>query len=497
MFKIAFRNFLANKRRTLFTLSTIAAGGAGLLLALGFMMATFNGLSANFISEEGHLQIFHKNYFDEKDVIAGTMSKVEHPEILMREIKSWEHVDVVTARIAFSGVIGNEFQSQTMIGEAIIPEKEDKIGLGGFFAPLVKGSHLTSRVKEGCYIGEGLAKKLKAKPGDYLSILTNTLDGNYNSTSVIVLGIVKYGVEEYNQSKVAINLELAKLLINSKGVDRLVLRLDDDSSVETVRSRLNQYFQAHQLPYIVKDWQELSPYYQAVKGLYTRIFAFLLLLIIFIMILSIVNNVMMTVYERFREIGIMRAIGTNRSKVGKIFLYESILLGVVGWVLAVAFALGVKMLIEQAGIMMPPAPGRTYSYPLNFMITSTMLRLYGGTISDKAPYSDIFILNDIREFRYSESARMQGYNFALATFELRKKMFTIPQIFNTWAELTWFFEGGNVFNQTDRFRFAELKLCYGPAIRFHIPSPIYVDFAFEYSFNREKNVFWFGVRRNL
>jgi putative ABC transport system permease protein len=368
MFKIAFRNFLANKRRTLFTLSSIAAGGAGLLLALGFMMATFHGLAANFISEEGHLQIFHRGYFNDNDIVTGAVSKIANPMDLIREIESWDHVDVVTARIAFSGVIGNEYQSQTMIGEAIIPEKENKIGLGGFFAPLVKGTRLTSRQKDGCYIGEGLAKKLKVKPGDYLSILTNTVEGSYNSASVKVLGIVKYGVEEYNQSKVAVNLELANLLIHSKGADRLVLRLDDDNSIQTIKARLNQYFKNQQLPYIVKDWEELSPYYRAVKGLYTRIFAFLLILIIFIMILSIVNNVMMTVYERFREIGIMRAIGTNQIKVGKIFMYESVLLGISGWFLAVGIALGVKMMIERVGIIMPPAPGRTYAYPLSFMI---------------------------------------------------------------------------------------------------------------------------------
>lgn len=370
MIKIAIRNILANKRRSFFTLLSISAGGMGLLLALGFMMATFDGLATNFISDEGHLQIFNSEYFKNKDLLDGTSVRLRDYQDLINRIEKWEHVVVVTPRMEFSGIVGNEYQSLMMIGNAINPEKEVKIGSGGFFAPLVKGRFLSSSQEDGAYLGAGLAQKLHISVGDYVNLLANTIHGSYNSVSVKVQGILKYSITEYNDARVDVNIKLAQLLLDEPGVDRLVILLDDQKYIPEIKQKLTTFINENHLPIIVKDWIELSPYYVAVKNLYQRIFYFLLLLILVIMILSIVNNIMISVYERFREIGVMRAIGTTQQKVGQIFFLESFFLGVVGWITAVVFALGIKYLIEHMGIVMPPAPGRTYSYPLSFQFTS-------------------------------------------------------------------------------------------------------------------------------
>ncbi len=126
-----------------------------------------------------------------------------------------------------------------------------------------------------------------------------------------------------------------------------------------------------------------------------------------------------------------------------------------------------------------------------------MMRLHAGYISNDAPYSDLFILNDIRKFRYSTDAKLQGYRFVVGTIELRKKIFRLPLLLHSWTEIAWYFEGGNVINRTQVFSSTALKFCYGPAFRIHIPAPVYVDLAFEYSLTKDGNVFWFGVRRNL
>ncbi len=369
MFKVAYRNIFLNKRRTIFTVLSISIGCVALLLALGFITSSYEGLALNYISDYGHLEIFNKNYSSSQDIVGGT--RIKDPNKIIREIKNIPEVDVVTARISFTGLVGNANNTKMMIGEAVEPEEEEKIGVGGFFAPLQAGSYFSSSQVDGAVIGEGLADKLKVKPGDYLTLLSNTAAGSYNSTNIKVTGIVKYSITEYNNAKVDINLNYAKQLLNENGVDNIVILLDNESEIPEVKSEIVSLIKKNNLPLIVKSWNEISPYYNQVKSLYNRLFAFLLVLIIVIMTFSITNNVMMSVFERFREIGTMRAIGSNKFKIALLFINESTILGILGWIVGIVLAYVISHLIMNMGIMMPPAPGRTYSYPLNFDILTS------------------------------------------------------------------------------------------------------------------------------
>lgn len=367
MIKIAFRNILANKRRSLFTLLSISVGSMSLLLALGFMRATFDGLEANSISEKGHLQVFAKGYFETKDILSAEKHITNYKQIA-KLIQSIEEVDLVTPRISFNGIIGNESTSKTMLGEAFVPENERAIGTGGYFAPIQEGDYFYTDETDAALIGSGLAKKLNVSIDDYLTILISTSEGGLNSESVLIKGIIEYSVPEYNDAKINVNINLAQKLLNTNSVDLLVLLLNDDKNINFVKSKLENLFLKNNLNLEIKTWEELSPYYISVKNLYTRIFIFLLSLIIIIMALSIVNSVIVSVYERFREIGTIRAIGTQKSKVGLIFFYESAFVGIFGWILSIILTFVVSQIILSFNIVMPPPPGKLYSYSLTFNI---------------------------------------------------------------------------------------------------------------------------------
>jgi putative ABC transport system permease protein len=223
---------------------------------------------------------------------------------------------------------------------------------------------------DGSIIGEGLAKKLKVKPGVYLTILSNTAAGSYNSSDIKISGVVTYSVSEFNSSKVAVNINLAKKLLNENSVDNIIVLLGDASNILQIKKEIEDFISINHLNLVVKSWDEISPYYYQVKNLYNRLFVFLLVLIMVVMILGITNNVMMSVFERFREIGTIRAIGSTKINIATLFVYESFILGVLSWVVGIIFSYLISHIIMRFGIMMPPAPGRTYSYPLNFHILS-------------------------------------------------------------------------------------------------------------------------------
>lgn len=126
-----------------------------------------------------------------------------------------------------------------------------------------------------------------------------------------------------------------------------------------------------------------------------------------------------------------------------------------------------------------------------------LLRFYGGAVTKTAPYPELFLMDNIRALRIKNSSHLHGYQTVLFTFEFRKDLVTLPFLFNAWVELAGFIDTGKVWWLNESLRFGDLDSGYGPILRFHIPYPIYVDLDFEYSFNRNGNAFFFGVKHNL
>ena len=203
MLKLAFRNLFRHRLRTGITLAAIAFGVAVLILSGGFVEDMFVQLRESTIhSQLGHIQVYKSGYYAQgrRDPYHYLMAK---PEILAEEIAKLPHVTHVMARIQFGGILNNMRADLPIQGEGVEPGKERELSSA---VTWLSGRALTDEDSYGIVLGEGVAKALQLKPGDYASLLVNTPDGALNSLEFNVVGVFRTIAKDYDDHAVRIAL---------------------------------------------------------------------------------------------------------------------------------------------------------------------------------------------------------------------------------------------------------------------------------------------------
>lgn len=374
--QLAGRNVFRNKRRTLISLLVIIFGAGALSLAGGFVLFTYWGLRESTIhSQTGHLQIYHKDYFnreEEKNLELGLDSLQTIREIALVNME----VNLATPRIDFTGLISNGDKSAVFVGQGLDPEQEAQ--MMGLFGRPESILALNNAGADEVVLGAGLAKSLNAKTGDYLTLMSTTAAGALNAIDVLVKGIFTTGISDIDKRFLKVRNVTAQRLANTQRVRNLVLLLGHTESTEAVQQQLQMQFDRAGLPVVVKKWLEMAPYYRSVVALYNAIFGFLVFVIFIIVLGSTANTIIMSISERVQEIGTLMAMGTSRRKLVQMFLYEGLVLGLLGAVIGLALAGALSWWINRAEIMMPPPPGWDRGYRLGIRLESWLIALVFG-----------------------------------------------------------------------------------------------------------------------
>ena len=358
--RIAFRNIFRNRRRSAITLIVIVMGVVGLILFGGYKNATFYGLRESTIRNRlGHLQVYQRGYST-----AEASKPLEYALDGVGEVRAAierdPRVKMTAAQITLMGLVSNGEKSETFMATAVEPGKETQMQS----QRMVSGAPLSDRESDAIIIGRGLAKSMNVKPGDYLTIMTTTVAGSLNAMDVRVAGTFLTGVKEYDDRAIKMPIAGAQQLLQTKKVERLIVMLKDTEQTAAARRDLDRLFAQKRWQLEMKDWSELATFYHQVVLLYNGIFGFLGLIVFAIVILSVANTIIMSIFERTREIGTMMAIGTTRRRVWSMFLLEGVFVGILGGIVGIACGYGVATFINHAHIMLPPPPSYTEGYRL-------------------------------------------------------------------------------------------------------------------------------------
>ena len=374
---LAFRNVFRNRRRTVMTLMMVGGGVAGLLLVGGFFARMFWGLRESTINDGlGHLQIFTAEHFnrEEKHVLD---TGIDNWRQVAASISTGGHVRGVAPRIEFNGMLSNGVKSGVFMGSAVDPAAEQTLG---FTARLASGRDLDSKPggEIEALVGAGVARSMNVKAGDGLTILAVTSDGALNGIDVQVVGVVNTGFKEMDDRYLRITLPSAQRLLQSDRVTNLVVGLDNTDNTDLVAAQLAPRLQGLPQQLVLKKWIDLAAYYKQVRSLFSTIFVFLGIIVFFMVLMSSVNTLLMAMFERTREIGTMLAMGTPRSWIMALFVLEATLLGVLGAVAGVVAGNLLGVILNHAGIHLPPPPGTTS--PMNFRVMHVPSLMIGSSI---------------------------------------------------------------------------------------------------------------------
>jgi len=370
--KLALLNVLRNGRRSFITLLAIQFGVISLILMGGFFASMYEGMREGVIrSQLGHIQIYKEgfNRFGSQEP-EKYLIDAEVLQQVTGQIEALEQVELVTPRLNLTGLLTDGSKSLAVVVEGIDPEKEALLSSA---VKLTAGEDLFEEDTDGALIGDGLFKSLNLKAGAPLTLMATTADGSFDARDVIATGAISTGTREVDNRFMRINLKHAQDLMYTQGVTRLVVLLKDTKDTDQVMARLNQAFTQQGLALELRSWSDLADYYHEVVNLFDGIFSIVQLIVLAIVLLGIVNTMVMAVMERTPEIGTIRAIGGTRGEVMRLFISEAFILGLVGSVLGVIFAILLAQGITAAGIMMPTPPGSSQTYPIRIFTDAELL----------------------------------------------------------------------------------------------------------------------------
>jgi putative ABC transport system permease protein len=334
LIKIAARNLFRYKRRTLLTLSLIVVG---VLFVAGFMAVTgsFKNMMVGQITDSfvGHMQIHRKGYLAAIENLPLTMNMrpqaVRKVETILKENPQ---VEAFSPRVKFGGMFSNFTETTNIRLIGVDPEMEAKT------VPL-----LLPRIMEGekalkngeILVPELLARGMKVNVGDTVVVIATNKDGSVNGKQLKVGGIMESATGPGGRDGyVHIDDAVEILRMEEKEISEVAIRVKDFRRLHEVFGLLETKFSGElnkqgKPVFEVHTWEQLSPFYNIARMIDMMTF-FIKIMLVAVVLISIMNVMIMAVYERVREIGTIAAIGTLPRKILSMFLIEGLLLGAIG-----------------------------------------------------------------------------------------------------------------------------------------------------------------------
>jgi putative ABC transport system permease protein len=238
----------------------------------------------------------------------------------------------VTPRLSLSGLISNGKNSTIFISQGLVPADDALIRGDLTQYTSFTGQYLSDKEPVGVVLGTELSRMLNLEQGNDAIILSNTYSGMANALDVKVMGIYNTRSAATNDKMLLMTYGRAQELVDFHGAERLVVLLKNNGEgAAAAAARIQKAVRdAAGFEVEIKTWQELSAFYNQVKGMFDMIFSFVFSIVLVIVVMSVVNTMSMSVMERTREIGTMRALGLKRYGVKILFSAEGLLIGLLG-----------------------------------------------------------------------------------------------------------------------------------------------------------------------
>jgi putative ABC transport system permease protein len=352
--KIAIRNLSRYKRRTLLTASLVTIGVVFVLLFIS-ISGSFKNMMVRQMTDSmlGDLEVHRKGYLASIDNLPLNLNlSMRAYQKLEGTLKQQPEVEAFSPRIKFGGMFSTFVETTNIRLNGVYPDPEFKT------VPL-----LTSRIIKGAktlnkgeiLIPDLLSTGMKVNVGDTVVVIATNINGSVNGKQFKVAGVLESitgpgGRDGYIHFDDAMDvlrmeeMEVSEVAIRLKHFDRL------HSFAEKLESLLSGEVNKQGKPiYEVSTWEKLSPFYNIARMIDVMAF-FIKLMLIAVVLVSIMNVMIMAVYERIREIGTIAAIGTLPGKILSMFVLEGLFLGTMGALAGDLIGLIIILILNRVGI---------------------------------------------------------------------------------------------------------------------------------------------------
>jgi ABC-type lipoprotein release transport system permease subunit len=351
LFKMAYRDLGRNKRRSILSALAVSIGMTLLIFMAAVVRGEFRGALQNGIRlQTGHLQVRAASY-DENKVSLAWEDLIDNPAQVTDQLNALPQVLDATPRLIASGILslGDHSRGVQVIGMDPVSEANQIFRHG-----VIAGDFLAGDDREGILIGKPLADRFGVNAGDQVNLLINTSNGDVDEQIFSIRGIYTTNVFPYDENTVFIPLAKAQIFAGAENHASLIfVLLNDQEQAEPVAAALTS---SNYQVLTWRDLNELSVQFEQFAGAYMIIFY---LIILGITATVVTNTLVMAVYERTREIGVLSAIGMKGRRIMSAFLTEAALLATGGVIGGLILGGLITAYVAKVGMAIPAAQGVT------------------------------------------------------------------------------------------------------------------------------------------
>jgi ABC-type lipoprotein release transport system permease subunit len=342
--KLAWRNIWRHRRRTV--IIVLAMGlSLGLMMFYDGLLDGFNdAIAGNAVRVlGGNVQVHAAGYREKVD--SNPLLPLPDDAAVVEAARSQPNVVAAARRIQTGGLISNHEGAFTMKIIGIEPDVEAPVSL--IAEHIVDGRNLESTDEDSVLIGKGLADALSIKVGDRVTMVGSDLHKQNRQRTMTVIGIYDIGIPTMEKGTAYISLSEAQSLFNLSGqvteVQITLKRVGTESAVVNALTPL--------LPgYEVESWAQNYPELSNAVGRKNIVMDIFSVIIVMVAGIGILNLLLMAIYERTREIGLLGAMGLKPRQIATTFILEGAMIGAVGVIAGIAIGLLTNLSLMQVGM---------------------------------------------------------------------------------------------------------------------------------------------------
>ena len=350
--QIAWRNLWRNKRRTVLTALTMGLG-----VAFCIWMASYTGgfmqvmRGATVDRSTGHIQINHREYPETQN----PYDVVPEAAAVIAQLRTRDGIKTVAPRVqAYAMFAGDDDKAAPgklmgvdRVAEARMTELDQRIEEGTWLS--AEGQAV---------IGRELADKTQLKVGDQLLVVASALDGSIANQVYPVVGIYSTGNVATDSGAVLPLSTAQELLVLGDGVHEVVVVTEAFDRIAQSTAELS----AQWSDLAVRAWTEIAPELVQMEGMMSASSYIMVAIIMFLTGFMIINTLLMSVYERTRELGLLISLGLQPSKIVQMILLESGLMGLVSCALGVALGWCAHLAMVYVGFPLEVEDGKGFVF---------------------------------------------------------------------------------------------------------------------------------------
>ena len=342
--RLAWRNIWRHRRRTV-----IIVLAMGLSLAL---MMFYDGLIDGFnqaIAQNavrvlgGNVQVHADGYREKVD--SNPLLPLTDDSAVVQAALSQPDVIAASRRIQTGGLVSNREGAFPLSIIGIEPDAEAPVSL--IAEHIVEGRYLESTDEDAILIGKGLAEALSISVDDRVTMVGSDIHKQNRQRTMTVIGIYDIGLPSFEKGSVYISLAEAQSLFELRGQSTEVqITLNEIGPEEAVVAALSPALPGYE----VESWEKNYPELANAVNQKSAVMDIFSVIIVVIAGIGILNLLLMAIYERTREIGLLGAMGLKPRQIAATFILEGTMIGVVGVIAGIGMGLMINLSLGQVGM---------------------------------------------------------------------------------------------------------------------------------------------------